>query len=148
MKKYMVLGGSWRPVFGLFLVYFHILKALAPPYYILGRPGPAPAYYKSFPVTLKGHPGWFKMMNEARHVKIRVLHRMGPHVSVRNINRSKLYVSSPPTWFYGGVGVRRQANVEIIPKKYAKKIKGCPYILSLNRTTTTVVLLLLLGVSL
>ena len=60
--------------------------------------------------------------------KTRFLHRTGPYLSVRNKNRSKLYVSSPPTFFLGGVGVRKQANVEIIPKKYAKTIKWCPYI--------------------
>ena len=86
----------------------------------------------------KGSCGCCKMVNYCKSMilasKNILFHRTDSRLSVRNINRSKLYVSSPPTWFYGGVGVRRQANVEIIPKKYAKKIKGCPYILSLNRT--------------
>ena len=53
--KIWVLGGSWRGPGALFLLYFHILKALAPPYYIPGRPGPAPAYYKGFPVVEYGN---------------------------------------------------------------------------------------------
>ena len=38
--------------------------------------------------------------------KTRFLHRTGHRLSVRNKNRSKLYASSPPTFFLGGVGVR------------------------------------------
>ena len=62
------------------------------------------------------------------------LHRTDSHVSVRNKNRSKLYVRSPPTRFYMDVGVRKQANVEIIPKKHVKKHKAFRNF-SPNRTT-------------
>ena len=45
---------------------------------------------------------WFcKMMRNAEmwfsHQKHLLFHRTAPRVSVRNINRSKLYASSPPT---------------------------------------------------
>ena len=49
----------------------------------------------------KGSCGWWKMLiianSEFSHEKYRFLHKTGPHVSVRNINCSKLSNFSPPT---------------------------------------------------
>ena len=39
--------------------------------------------------------------------KTRFLHRMDPRVSVRNLNRSKLYVRSPPTRFQKSFGAKQ-----------------------------------------
>jgi len=78
-------------------------------------------------MVAKDHVGggrcWLLQIHNYPTKNIVFLHKTGPHMSVRNINRSKLYNFSPPTRSRP-VQHQKKAHVEIIGKNNSRKLGG------------------------